>query len=74
MDEATRTRFDGVEKKLDRLIECMEGDSTSPGLRTRVDRLEQVESKRSWTVRALVAAMLTLIVKWLHEQFTNSGS
>lgn len=72
MDEATRVRFDGVEEKLDRLIECLEGDASAPGLRTRVDRLEQTESRRAWTVRTLVAAMVAVIVKWLHSQFGNS--
>ena len=34
----------------------------SPGLKMRVDRLEQIESNRKWHIRALWSAMVTGVV------------
>lgn len=46
-------------------------DNGRPGLMTRVDRLEQVEKRRTWTIRALVAALiavtLDLVARMLHR-------
>ncbi len=38
-------------------------DLSKPGLAIRLDRLEQIESKRLWHIRALWVALLTLVGK-----------
>lgn len=47
--------------KVDKVLTCLEGGPSDPGLKVRVDRLEQSESKRTWTFRALVIAVFGLV-------------
>ena len=37
------------------------GYNGTPGLMTRIDRIEQAERRRAWTIRALFTAVLALI-------------
>lgn len=50
-------------KKLDAIHESIVGTGEKPGLAGRVRSLEELESRRSWLVRAIVVAVLGLIAK-----------
>lgn len=42
------------------------GYNGTPGVMTRIDRLEQLERRRSWTIRALFTAFLGAILSlWI---------
>lgn len=45
------------------------GYNGSPGLMTRIDRLEVVERRRTWTIRALFTAILALIAASISAAF-----
>lgn len=60
--------FAHLDERLDRLQQTaqatdglLRGTVSQPGLVTRVDRLEQTEARRRWTLRALMAAVFTAI-------------
>lgn len=60
--------FARLDSRLDRLQDTaqatdglLRGTVEQPGLVTRIDRLEQTEARRRWTIRALVAAVFTAI-------------
>ncbi len=39
------------------------------GIKTRIDRLEQVEKNRKWTMRTLITAMSAMLVKMISDVF-----
>ena len=49
--------------KLDKLLNAIYGTNGDPGLRIQVDRLEQIEGVRRWTVKVMVGAVMGLIVR-----------
>ena len=49
--------------KVDKIMSYLEGQNGTPGMKIRMDRLEQAESRRSWTVRAVLVAVLGLLTK-----------
>jgi Tfp pilus assembly protein PilN len=52
-----RTRLDGL----------LNGDAANPGLRLRLDRLEQDSARARWVLRTLGAAVLALVLKAGHS-------
>jgi len=40
-----------------------------PGFKTRLDRIEQSESNRTWHIRAVWAAILTMLARIGHDIF-----
>lgn len=56
------TGLAGIRDDVAELHQGVFGHSGAPGLYTRLDRLEQVERRRAWTIRALVTAFLGLVV------------
>lgn len=43
------------------------GSNGDPGLKTKVDRIEQVENNRKWTIKAVCGSVLALIVERLWQ-------
>jgi ferritin-like metal-binding protein YciE len=64
--QATNDHRAEVKEQMKQLLTYLQ-DNGKPGLITRVDRLEQVESKRAWHIRtvwaAMVAGFITFIAK-----------
>lgn len=61
-----------LDQKLDQLLEIsqkhnvmLEGSNGTPGLRIRVDRIEQREQDRRWSFRLLWGAIVTTLVSVL---------
>lgn len=65
-----RSSHDEVNRKLDRILECLDGDDTEskPGLRIRVDRLTQAKKRQDWLHATWFAALVT----WLINHFGRS--
>lgn len=62
--ETYRTEKDKVMSAVTETIWDKDG---KPGLATKVDRLNQIENDRKWTIRAIVIALLTgLADRFLH--------
>ncbi len=51
-----------IEKKLDRVITLLDGDNGHPGLRVRVDRVEQVMKFAGWILGVIFVAVVGLVV------------
>ncbi len=49
--------IDRDDERFDKLFSSLNGNGQA-GIITRIDRLEQVESTRKWTIRALVMTVL----------------
>ena len=60
-----------LDGKVCRVLACVDGDREEPGLRIRVDRLEQTESTRKWAIRAIAGGLFALLVKQAHHIFTG---
>jgi len=52
--------LNGIDAKLERCVNALEGSAEHPGMVVRVDRLEQSESRRSRVVWLLVGGFATL--------------
>jgi hypothetical protein len=48
-------------EKIDRLVHAVEGNG-EPGMKIRVDRLEQTAQNNKWLVRALGASLIAAVV------------
>lgn len=51
-----------LRQKVDRLDTAIMGNGSAAGLKTRVDRLEQVEGNRKWSIRLLWTALVGFLV------------
>lgn len=60
-----------LDGKVCRVLACVDGDREEPGLRIRVDRLEQAEATRKWAVRALAGGFFGLLIKQIQELLTR---
>ena len=49
-------------EKVDRVLKSLDGNG-GPGLKTRLDRLEQIEKNRLWTWRCVLGSVVGLVVK-----------
>ena len=65
------TTLKALVRTLGRLDEHMTGTSNEPGLKTKVDRLEQLELGRRWQMRtfwgAVITGAVTLVMKVLNK-------
>lgn len=50
-------KLEGIRDSIDKLTHFIEGNG-QPGLKIRLDRLEQSEARRNWTVKAVAGAMI----------------
>jgi len=55
-------------KLLERIVNGIDGDG-EPGIKTRLDRLEQVEKNRKWAIRTLAAAVIGILTRILYGMF-----
>lgn len=55
-------KLDRILTKVGKLEDAIIGDLDKPGLGERVRLLESEEAKRKWTIRAIMAAVLTALV------------
>ena len=60
-----------LDGKVCRVLACVDGDREEPGLRIRVDRLEQTEATRKWAIRTIAAGLFALFAKQVHELFSG---
>lgn len=60
-----------MDGKVNRVLACVDGDREEPGLRIRVDRLEQTEATRKWAIRAIAGGLFALLIKQAHQLFTG---
>ena len=54
------TKLEALTENVQELTYAIRGNGKD-GLLTKVDRLEQTEAVRKWTIRALVGSMLTAV-------------
>jgi hypothetical protein len=75
----TDEKFKAFEDKQDTILEEVKtikvilignGDP-SKGVVVRLDRLEQREQARVWTIRAIAAGIITLIGRFLYDLFSK---
>jgi Uri superfamily endonuclease len=59
--EAQGQKLTAFDEKLDRLVYAMEGNGT-PGLKTRIDRLEQNDARRKWILRLIATSVVGIVV------------
>ena len=66
-------RLARIEERVDRLLEIgirhdrlLAGNGTA-GLVTRLDRIEQIEARRRWTIRTIVVALLGVVGSMIAE-------
>lgn len=55
-----------VRKDVDKHDEAIYGNG-KPGLKTVVERLKEAEERRTWTIRAIGAAVIGLIANFIKE-------
>lgn len=60
-----------VDAKLGRILSCVDGYGDDPGMRVRLDRLEQSESTRKWAIRAVSTGLFGIIVERIHALFSG---
>lgn len=65
-------KIDAITEDVSELSKSVNGNDGSPGLRIKVDRLEQRAKRQDWTIGATVTAMLGVVVTWLQGIF-HSG-
>lgn len=67
-EEASTKDKNIILDKLDDLSVLLNGSNTEPGIKTRLDRLEQSEQSRTWLLRttivAAIGAILSAIASW----------
>jgi hypothetical protein len=67
-EEASTNDKNVILDKLDDLSVLLNGNNTEPGIKTRLDRLEQSEQSRTWLLRttivAAIGAILSAIASW----------
>ena len=56
-----KAQLERIEDKLDKACGTIHGEGEQPGLKGRVDRLEQIEAWRKWVVRGLGGAILVQV-------------
>jgi len=49
--------------------DVIQGKNNSPGLKTKIDRLEQSEKKRAWHFRTIWGAMVGVVMKVFYDTF-----
>lgn len=69
-NEVLLERLNTACRKIDRVLVFIEGTNDAPGMKVRVDRLEQAESRRVWTLRAIIGGVITLVGKAIYEALT----
>jgi hypothetical protein len=55
-------------KLLERIVQGINGNG-GPGMKTRLDRLEQVEKNRKWAIRTLAAAVIGILTRIFYGMF-----
>ena len=54
-------RLEAMQEDTTTIRKAIVGSSGNPGLLIRVDRLEQLESRRKWVIRTLIVASLAAV-------------
>ena len=61
--ESMRDHIRADETHFQKIGDVIDGNGT-PGMKTRMDRIEQVEASRKWHIRTLWAAIVTGVCTW----------
>lgn len=70
-EENDNRRWEQVEGKIDRALQLLEGDGaddSKPGLRVKVDRLEQAQRLQGRALKFVAGGGLTAFGTWLFER------
>ena len=71
----TIRHFDSIYKIMERHDRILIGNGNgTPGIITRMDRIEQVAKTRSWNLRIIWTAIVGLITKLFYDIFTHRWS
>lgn len=62
-----RTQLDRIEERQEQMFTLLHGDADSPGLKGRVDRLEQTHSLIKWFAGTTVASLIAAVGSWFHK-------
>lgn len=66
----SQEQFDRIEAKVDKIADYIWRGNGTPPLTVRMDRIEQLEHKRTWWARtwagAAVVALVASIASWFH--------
>lgn len=67
--EVIAEKLDQIAEKIDKIDTILTGNGDpSKGLIVRMDRLEQVESRRKWQIRTLAASFAGGAISWIWKQ------
>ena len=58
-------------KKLDDVLEWINGKDGHPGAKVQIDRLEQSNVRRVWWVRSSMVAAFTALAGFIHQAWQN---
>lgn len=58
--------YDELNRRLARIEYGIFGNG-EPGIKTRLDRLEQDAARRKWHIRAVVTGVIAALAVWLRE-------
>ena len=62
-----KDQLDRIEKRQEQMFTLLNGDADSPGLKGRVDRLEQTHGLIKWFAGTTVASLITAVASWFHK-------
>lgn len=63
--ESTLIYREAQRKTLDEHSKELWGSNSDPGLKTKVDRIEQVENNRKWAIKATYGSVIGLLIERL---------
>jgi len=58
-----------VNRMLEKHENIIQGEGGNPGLKTKIDRLEQSEKKRAWHFRTIWGGMVAMVMKVVYDMF-----
>ena len=64
---APKTQLDRIEERVDSLYATLHGDNGEPGIKGRLDRLEQTHNLTKWFAGTAVASLIAAVASWFHK-------
>lgn len=67
LTELVQKHIEKDDRQFDNLDKLFNGNNGTPGYKTRVDRLEQVQAARQWHIKYLWGVMVTFVVGFISK-------
>jgi hypothetical protein len=69
-NEVLAEKLDNLADVVKKIDETINGNG-NPGMKVRLDRLEQIEDGRRWNLRTIWGALVAILVGWAFKWTTN---